>query len=64
VNEHQDQEVWYELYALNPEAKHVFQRQAFVEDFDTRWEAEAFAEGYFGQHESYRIKRCTGLDER
>jgi len=63
MNEYQDQSVWYELYALRPEAKSILQRQLFVEDFDTYWEAEAFAEGFFGQYEGYRIKRCTGLGE-
>jgi hypothetical protein len=58
VNEYQDQSVWFEVYGLGSGT------EWFVEDFDTRWEAEAFAEGYFGQYEEYRIKRCTGLDER
>lgn len=63
MNEYQDQDVWFELYALHPEESHPFRQQAFVEDFDTHWEAEAFAEAYFGQYEQYRIKRCTGLGE-
>ena len=64
MNEYQDQDVWYELYALHPEAQHVFQRSEFIKDFDTHWEAEAYAEGYFRPSESYRIKRVSGLDER
>jgi len=63
MNEYQDQSVWYELYALYPEAQHVFQRSAFVEDFDTCEQAEAYASGYFSPGEPYRIKRVTGLDE-
>lgn len=61
MNEYQDQSVWYELYALRPEAAHIFQRSEFVEDFDTYEQAEAYAKGYFEAGESYRIKRVAGL---
>lgn len=55
-------DTWYELYALHPEAQHVFQRSSYIKDFDTHEDAQAYAEGYFGAGESYRIKRVSGLD--
>lgn len=61
MNEYQDQEVWYELYALHPEARNVFQRSEFIRDFDHFEDAEAYASGYFEEGEQYRIKRVTGL---
>jgi hypothetical protein len=62
MNEYQDQSVWYELYALHPEARHVFQRSEFIQDFDTYEDAEAYASGYFSPGEPYRISRRCGLD--
>jgi hypothetical protein len=64
VNEYKDQEAWYEVYALHPEAFHPFQRRTFIEDFDTWGEAEAFASGYFSEDELYLIKHVSGLDVR
>lgn len=63
MNEYKDQSVWYELYALHPEARNVFQRQEFVKDFDTWEDAEAYAEGYFEPDEEYKVKRVYGLSD-
>lgn len=61
MNEYQDQIVWYELYTLNPTAKHVFQRQKFVKDFNTWEEAEEYAVDNIPDGTEYRIKRVSGL---
>lgn len=61
-NEYQDQDVWWELYSLHPEARHVFRRQTYVGDFDTRDEAEAYAQKHVSSNpDAYRIKRTAGL---
>lgn len=59
MNEYQDQDVWFELYAHRPTRL----RSEFVKDFDTRDDAEAYAKGYFKAGETYHVKRVTGLDE-
>lgn len=61
MNEYQDQSVWYDLFTLRPEAKHVFQRQEFVKDFDTWEEAEEYAVDNIPDGTEYHIKRVCGL---
>lgn len=63
MNEYQDQDKWYELYALHPEARNVFQRQEFIKDFDTWEKAEEYAVDNIPEGTEYRIKRVYGLSD-
>lgn len=60
MNEYQDQIKWYRLYALHPEARDVFQRQEFIQDFDTWEEAEEYAVDNIPEGIEYRIMRTYG----
>lgn len=63
MDEYQDQTVWYELYEIYPKARHPFQHQGFVKDFDSRKEAEDYAADNIPDGVEYRIKRVTGLPD-